>query len=96
MSALCLSVDGQHLISGDQKGTIYIWSVQNLHQAEDAQSGLISTYELHKDKGAITNLIPIHRPLSLFGLTSNMKSFEVPELQQLQKFPGTANSTMEV
>ena len=25
-----------------------------------------------------------------------MKSFEVPELQQLQKFPGSVNSTMEV
>jgi len=49
-------------------------------------SELLQTYELHKDKGAITNLIPINRPLSLFGLTADMKAYNVPELQQLQKF----------
>jgi hypothetical protein len=56
----------------------------------------MSTYELHKDKGHITNLVPLTRPLSLFGLTANMKSFEVPELHPLQKFPGPTKDTVEV
>ena len=49
-------------------------------------SELLYTYELHKDKGAITNLIPLNRPLSLFGLTADMKAFNVSEVQNLQKF----------
>lgn len=96
VTALCLSVDGQHLVSGDQSGLIYLWSIKQLHEHDDAQSGLISTYELHKDKGMITNLIPIHRPLSLFGLTANMNSFEVPTIYPLQKFKGTSKDIAEV
>jgi hypothetical protein len=49
-------------------------------------SELLYTYELHKDKGAITNLIPLNRPLSLFGLTADMKAFNVSDLHNLQKF----------
>jgi WD40 repeat protein len=78
VSAVCLTIDNQFLISGDISGLIYIWNVEKIHAHDDAQHGLMSTYEIHKDKGQITNLIAIHRPLSLFGLTANMKSFEVP------------------
>ena len=53
---------------------------------DQTHNGLITTYELHKDKGAITNLVPLFRPLTLFGLTANMKSFEVQEIKALQKF----------
>ena len=39
-------------------------------------SSILQTFELHKDKGAITNLVCLYRPLSLFGLTANMKAYE--------------------
>lgn len=94
VTALCLSVDGTHLISGDQTGVIYIWSTQAMQTEE---SGLISTYDLHKDKGAITNLVSLYRPLSLFGLTANMKAFEAVEIMPLQKFKGPVdNVSMEM
>ena len=93
---MCLSVDGQYLVSGDQSGLIYIWNISKVHLSDDAQSGLISTYELHKDKGEITNLVAIHRPLNLFGLTANMKSFEVPPLVPLQKFKGEIKELTEL
>jgi len=64
--------------------------------SDEAQTGLITTYELHKDQGHITNLIPIHRPLSLFGLTANMKAFEVPEVLPLQKFAGQGKEVTDV
>ena len=96
VTALCLTVDGQQLISGDQSGVIYIWSTQNIHSAEPGSPrndspkantniniGLISTFDLHKDHGPITNLVPLIRPLSLFGLTSNMKAFEPGEIMPL-------------
>lgn len=64
-----------------------------MHKPEvEGSSGLISTYELHKDKGAITNLVPLYRPLSLFGLTANMKAFETVEVMPLQKFKGAADN----
>ena len=82
VTALCLTVDGQFLISGDSQGLIYVWSTQShfesLPDSTDLKgSGLITTFELHKDQGSITNLIALHRPLSLFGLTANMNSYEV-------------------
>ena len=97
VTAMCLSVDGQHLISGDSEGLIYLWSTsKNLTENAMAEpssgalsntsQGLISTYELHKDKGPITNLVQLHRPLSLYGLTANMKSYDVQEIKALQKF----------
>lgn len=65
---------------------------QSPQSANDpTHNGLISTYELHKDKGAITNLVPIFRPLTLFGLTANMKSFEVQEIKALQKYKDDQN-----
>jgi hypothetical protein len=45
----------------------------------------LQTFEVHKDKGAITNLVAIHRPLSLFGLTANMQGYEPGDLKPLQK-----------
>ena len=71
-------MDGQHLVSGDSMGLIYVWSTKSTDDGEDLKgSGLITTFELHKDQGSITNLVSLHRPLSLFGLTANMKSYEV-------------------
>ena len=42
-------------------------------------------FELHRDHGAITNLVPLTRPLSLFGLTANMQAYEPGELKSLQR-----------
>ena len=90
---MCLSIDGKYLISGDLNGVIYIWSTKetDVQDEQEQSSGainsdLITTYDLHKDKGHITNLISINRPLSFFGLTANMKAFETSEVMSLQKF----------
>lgn len=40
---------------------------------------------MHRDKGAITNLLALQRPLSLFGLTANMQGYEPGEIKPLQK-----------
>ena len=89
---MCLTVDGQFLITGDKGGLIYIWnaSVSQLQSGasntiDPHDNGLVCTFELHKDQGQINNLIAIRRPLSLFGLTANMKAYEVPSIQPLQK-----------
>ena len=107
VTALCLSVDGQHLISGDSQGLIYIWSTQTSETSQNQiqpsvnapngqGEGLISTYELHKDQGAITNLVPLHRPLSMFGLTANMKSYEVQDICLLQKHKNMVQDSKHV
>ena len=51
----------------------------------------VQTSELHKDKGPITNLIPLQRPLSLFGLTANMQGYEPGDLKALYKAPNGLN-----
>jgi hypothetical protein len=45
-------------------------------QEAGPSKGVLQTLELHKDKGAITNLQCIYRPLSLYGLTANRKAYE--------------------
>lgn len=63
------------------------------------QAGLLQTFELHKDKGPITNLICIHRPLTLFGLTANMKAYEPVEMKPFLKVPcmlDAENATTQV
>lgn len=78
ITALCLSSDGQRLVTGDQGGLIYIWNLTT----DDLQ---LKTFELHKDKGAITNLIALKRPLSLFGLTANMAAYEPNSMKALAR-----------
>ena len=94
---MCLTFDGQYLISGDNQGLIYVWNIStdytqssstltspragsNPPKTNEIQT-LLSTFEFHKDKGAITNLLCIYRPLSLFGLTANMKAYEPMEVK---------------
>jgi len=87
VTAICLSVDGQYLITGDSQGLLYIWStspeplsaIMSNDNTNTTSSGLISTFELHKDKGAINNLVALHRPLSMYGLTANMNSYELSD-----------------
>ena len=62
-------------------GLIYIWSTNvpsgtTPGNVDPKENGLVTTYELHKDQGQVSNLVPMMRPLSLFGLTANMRSFE--------------------
>ena len=76
-------------MTGDSGGSIYIWNLQvegdNSSGAADRHSNLLQTFDLHKDHGAITNLVPLMRPLSLFGLTANMQSYEPGEIRALQR-----------
>lgn len=69
VSTMALSTDGSKLISGDISGLIYLWNLESPDLT-------LKTYEIHKDKGAITNLVPIRRPLTLFGLTANNQGYD--------------------
>jgi len=82
VTAMCLSKDGRFLVTGDAQGLIYVWS---LHDDSQSSSLPLQTFEVHKDKGAITNLVALNRPLSLFGLTANMQGYEPGEIKPLQK-----------
>lgn len=95
---MCLTFDSQYLVTGDSQGLIYVWNVSLEHTGGSGQTspragagnsgeGSLHTFELHKDKGAVTNLLCIHRPLSLFGLTANMKAYEPPEIKAFSKVP---------
>jgi len=85
---MCMTNDCNQLITGDAAGLIYIWSLRE-HDASGVHK--LKTFEIHKDKGAITNLVPIHRPLSLFGLTANMQGYEPGDIKALNKNPQGAN-----
>ena len=86
---MTLSVDNMQLVTGDSGGTIYIWNLQvdgdNSSGSQPHGSNLLQTLDLHKDHGAITNLVALTRPLSLFGLTANMQSYEPGEIRALQR-----------
>ena len=95
VTCMCISHCGQYLVSGDVQGLIYIWSTADSglpsspSSADGNQSSnLLTTYELHMGRGAITNLQAIQRPLSLFGLTANMSEYTVPQLNALEKHVG--------
>lgn len=78
----------EHLITGDQLGCIYIWTL--------GPEPVLKTFEIHKDKGAITNLIATGRPLSLFGLTANMLGYEPGELKPLSKTVNELSGNLQV
>ena len=62
VTCMCISHCGQYLVSGDVQGLIYIWSTAESEEpgspssAERINSNLLTTYELHSGRGAITNL----------------------------------------
>lgn len=76
ISAIALSNDGTKLVCGDIQGLIYSWNLLS----EDLA---LRTFELHKDKGAITNLVAIDRPLSLFGLTASTTAYDPQPVKAL-------------
>lgn len=78
------------MISGDVSGVIYIWTLVSGVNETGGENGMIpqatlKTFELHKDKGAITNLVAIQRPLNLFGLTANMNGYDVTDIKPLSR-----------
>jgi hypothetical protein len=79
ISAMALAQD-KFLITGDVVGVIYIWNLMS-----GSEDPTLKTFDLHKDKGAITNLVAIQRPLSLFGLTANMQGYEPGEIKTLRR-----------
>lgn len=78
ITALTLSTDGTRLISGDAGGLIYVWLLSH----EDLP---LKTFELHRDKGMVTNLVSLERPLSLFGLTANLNGYDPGQVKSLQR-----------
>ena len=89
ITALTLTVDDQQLVTGDSGGTIYVWNLAvegDNSMGGDVRGGqLLKTLEIHSEYGAITNLVALNRPLSLFGLTANMQAYEPGELKPLQR-----------
>ena len=72
---MTLTVDNQQLVTGDSAGTIYVWNlaVDGDNSTGDSRgSQLLQMLDIHAEYGAITNLVALTRPLSLFGLTANM------------------------
>ena len=79
---MTFTVDNMQLVSGDSAGSIYIWNLNvDGDNSNGGQQNLLQMFELHRDHGAITNLVPLTRPLSLFGLTANMQAYEPGELK---------------
>lgn len=80
---MTLTLDNSYLVSGDANGLVYIWNLNQVDQQTQIPS--VKLFELHKGQGAITNLVAIKRPVSLFGLKANLKSYAPGEVQQFQK-----------
>ena len=113
VTAMCLTIDSQYLVTGDSQGLIYIWNVASEHLGGSGSTltspragvalttGLsksqenVQTFELHKDKGQVTNLLCVYRPLSLYGLTANMKGYEPAEIKQFSKVSNELESHPE-
>lgn len=80
---MVLSVDNSQLVTGDTGGTIYIWNLNVEGDNSGGSSRVLRTLDIHREYGAITNLVPLSRPLSLFGLTANMQAYEPGECKVL-------------
>lgn len=73
ITKMTLSKNEKILIVGTSDGVIYFWDLSKQDE--------FTTIEIHKDKGMITNLLPISKPFSMFGLNSKMKdSYKLPFL----------------
>ena len=73
---------------------MFLWNLNidgdNSGGGEGIDRRLMQTLDVHAGHGAITNLVPLTRPLSLFGLTANMQSYEPGDLKPLQRNQLTA------
>jgi WD40 repeat protein len=57
---MALTKNEKYLIVGTNDGILYSWDL-------DKDDSFV-TLEIHKDKGAISNIVPIQKPLCMFGL----------------------------
>ena len=83
---MSMTVDNYQLVTGDAGGTIYIWNLSvddDNSMGSSGRSKLLQTLDIHREYGGITNLVPITRPLSLYGLTANMQGYEPGEIKSL-------------
>ena len=60
ITAMALTKNEKYLIVGTNDGILYSWDL-------DKDDSFV-TLEIHKDKGAISNIVPIQKPLCMFGL----------------------------
>ena len=99
ITAMTLTQDQQYLVTGDSAGLLYVWATSDLNEpsspTSESKATLINNLELHNNKGAITNIIAINRPLSLFGLTANMNEYAVPQIKPLSKIAGEFEQQIE-
>lgn len=83
---MALTTDNEQLVCGDSGGSIYLWNLGvEGDNSNGNQQNLLTMLELHRDHGAITNLVPLTRPLSLFGLTANMQGYEPGDIKAFQR-----------
>ena len=96
---MTLTQDNQQLVTGDTAGSMFLWNLNiegdNSGGGEGSDRRLMQTLDVHAGHGAITNLVPLTRPLSLFGLTANMQSYEPGDLKPLQRNQLTAEQANE-
>jgi len=89
ITAMCISTDGRQLVTGDAGGQIYVWTIRDKSDNQEAINSSttlpVQTFDIHKDRGAISNLVALDRPLSLFGLTANMQGYEPGVCNPLKK-----------
>ncbi|CAI2367477.1 unnamed protein product [Moneuplotes crassus] len=72
ISTMSLTKNERYLVVGSTDGVIYIWDLY--------QDDHLKTLERHKDCGEITNILPLTKPISLFGLSSVKTSPKLPFL----------------
>lgn len=65
ISSMSLTKNERYLVVGTTDGVLYIWDLDE----EDK----FLTLETHKDKGEITNILPITKPLCMFGLNCKLQ-----------------------
>lgn len=62
---MALTKNEKYLVVGTTDGILYIWNVEEEEE--------FLTLEVHKDKGEITNIVPISKPLCMFGLNCKLQ-----------------------
>ena len=71
-----MTSDNKYLITGSVDGEIYVW--------DSATHKTIKSFHIHK--AAITNIVPITRPINLYGLNANMENVEKVEVPHFQRY----------
>ena len=72
ITTMALTKNERYLVVGNTDGVLYIWDL-----FEDDE---FKTLERHKDFGGITNIVPITKPIWMFGLSIIKDSPKIPFL----------------